>query len=78
MTARPERPAATAGRMPLSAHVWRSTRLAAPVMLGRAGLIVMISVDSIMTGHAGAAELTSAWPRTRPCWCSESGSWWAR
>jgi len=38
-------------------HVRRSLRLAIPVMLGRAGLIIMITVDSIMTGRAAAEEL---------------------
>ncbi len=45
------------GRLPLSQHIIRHLRLAVPVMLARAGLFVMISVDSIMTGHAGAATL---------------------
>ncbi|MCH8926613.1 MAG: MATE family efflux transporter [Proteobacteria bacterium] len=45
------------GRLPLSQHIIRHLRLAVPVMLARAGLFVMISVDSIMTGRAGAATL---------------------
>ncbi len=45
------------GRLPLSQHMIRHLRLAVPVMLARAGLFVMISVDSIMTGRAGAATL---------------------
>ncbi len=44
-------------RLPLSEHVIRHLRLAVPVMLARAGLIIMISVDSIMTGRAGAEPL---------------------
>jgi MATE family multidrug resistance protein len=53
MTARPDAPPP----LSLSRHISRSLRLAAPVMLGRAGLIVMITVDSVMTGRAGAEPL---------------------
>lgn len=44
---------------PLSvmAHIGRSLTLSIPVMLARAGMIVMVSVDSIMTGRAGVEEL---------------------
>ena len=45
------------GRLPLSQHIIRHLHLAVPVSLARAGLFVMISVDSIMTGRAGAATL---------------------
>ncbi len=41
----------------LSQHVVRHLRLAVPVMLSRAGLIILISVDSIMTGRAGTSQL---------------------
>ena len=44
-------------RLPPFEHVIRHLRLAIPVMLTRAGLIIMISVDSIMTGRAGAEPL---------------------
>ncbi len=44
-------------RIPLSQHVIRSLRLAVPVMFGRAGLVIMISVDSMMVGRSGAQEL---------------------
>src|SRR3954447_16311181 len=42
----------------LPAHTWsehamRTFRLALPVMLGRAGLLVMITVAMVMVGHAG-------------------------
>lgn len=58
MTARPgRRPAPEAAALPLSRHVARSLRLAVPVMLARAGLIVMITVDSVMCGRAGAEAL---------------------
>jgi MATE family multidrug resistance protein len=40
-----------------SQHVVRHLRLAVPVMLSRAGLIILFSVDSIMTGRAGASQL---------------------
>ena len=44
--------------LPLSAQTWsehvtRTFRLALPVMLGRAGLLIMITVAMVMVGHAG-------------------------
>lgn len=58
MPAPPERAAAPArGRLSLPQHIVRTLRLAVPVMLARAGLIIMVSVDTIMTGRAGADEL---------------------
>jgi multidrug resistance protein, MATE family len=42
---------------PLREHVLRTLRLAGPVMLARAGLLVMISVDTVMCGRVGAREL---------------------
>lgn len=36
---------------------WPTLRLAAPVMVARAGIIFMIVVDSLMAGRGGAAEL---------------------
>ena len=47
----------TASPASLTHHLSRTLRLAVPVMLARAGLIIMVSVDSIMTGRAGASEL---------------------
>jgi len=41
----------------LTQHVIRHLRLAVPVMIARAGMIVMISVDTIMVGRVGAEEL---------------------
>jgi MATE family multidrug resistance protein len=58
MIARPGgRPAPEAVSLPLSRHIARSLRLAVPVMLARAGLIIMITVDSMMSGRAGAEAL---------------------
>lgn len=54
--AQPEQ-ALTPPPMPLLGHIRRSLDLAVPVMLARAGLIIMVSVDSIMTGRAGVDEL---------------------
>jgi multidrug resistance protein, MATE family len=48
---------ASGADLPLRAHVLRTVRLAGPVMLARAGLLVMISVDTIMCGRVGAREL---------------------
>jgi MATE family multidrug resistance protein len=48
---------ASAADLPLREHVMRTLRLAGPVMLARAGLLVMISVDTIMCGRVGAREL---------------------
>jgi MATE family multidrug resistance protein len=41
----------------LSEHIGRTLKLAVPVMLSRAGILIMTVVDSAMTGHAGAIEL---------------------
>lgn len=58
MTSHPEgQPEPPPSRLPLSQHISRHLHLAVPVMLARAGLIIMFSVDSIMTGRAGASEL---------------------
>ena len=51
------RRAAPPPRLSPSQHVTRHLRLAIPVMLSRAGLVIMFSVDSIMTGRAGASHL---------------------
>ena len=48
---------ASGADLPLREHVLRTLRLAGPVMLARAGLLVMISVDTIMCGRVAAAEL---------------------
>lgn len=43
--------------MTLAEHVRRTLALAAPVIVARCGMLVMVTADTIMTGHAGAAEL---------------------
>lgn len=50
--------AAPLGRpLSLSDHIGRTLRLALPVMAARAGMIIMITVDTAMCGYAGAAVL---------------------
>jgi len=41
----------------LAEHVTRTLGLAAPVIVARCGMLVMVTADTIMTGHAGASEL---------------------
>lgn len=41
----------------LAQHVRETFRLALPVMLARCGLVIMITVDTVMTGRAGSDEL---------------------
>src|SRR5215207_5381338 len=43
--------------MTVAEHIRRTLKLALPVMLARAGLVVMITVDTVMTGRAGADQL---------------------
>ena len=58
MEARSAPRAADPGRpLTLSEHVSRTLRLAGPVMAARAGMIVMITVDTAMTGQASAAQM---------------------
>lgn len=45
------------GTMPLRAHVGRTIRLALPVMAARSGLLLMVTVDTIMAGRAGPGQL---------------------
>jgi MATE family multidrug resistance protein len=45
---------ARGGELAIRDHVLRTLRLAWPVMLARAGLLVMAAVDTIMCGRAGA------------------------
>ena len=40
----------------LSEHVTRTFALAVPVMFGRAGLLIMITVAMVMVGHAGSHD----------------------
>lgn len=41
----------------LRVHLRRTFALAVPVMLGRMGLLIMVAVDTAMTGHQGPNEL---------------------
>jgi len=38
-------------------HLRRTLELALPVMLGRMGILIMVAVDTAMTGHEGPVEL---------------------
>jgi len=40
-------------------HMGATVQLAAPVVVARAGLLTIVVADTIMTGHAGAAELAA-------------------
>ena len=51
----PEHPVSAA--MPFGRHLTRTARLAGPVILARAGLLVMVAVDSAMLGHYGTLSL---------------------
>ena len=42
---------------PLARHIRETVTLAVPVTIGRMGILVLIAVDTAMTGHAGADEL---------------------
>jgi MATE family multidrug resistance protein len=54
MTATAAAPAASLG---LAQHAIQTLRLALPVMLARAGLVILITVDSVMCGSAGGDTL---------------------
>ena len=54
MTAAVAAPALSLGFL---GHAAQTLRLAVPVMLARAGLVILITVDTIMTGAAGGEEL---------------------
>ena len=51
----PDRPVSAA--MPFNRHLTRTARLAGPVILARAGLLVMVAIDSAMLGHYGTLSL---------------------
>ena len=55
VAAPPERPQSAA--MPFGRHLTRTARLAGPVILARAGLLVMVAIDSAMLGHYGTRDL---------------------
>ena len=58
MEASPASRAADPGRpLTLSEHISRTLRLAGPVMAARAGMIIMISVDTAMCGQASATQM---------------------
>jgi Na+-driven multidrug efflux pump len=60
----PSPPAVT--RMSLRQHIRRTMALAVPVMLARAGLIIMMTVGTVMVGQAGRTSSPgspSAWRR---------------
>ena len=49
----------------LAGHIAQTARLAVPVMLSRAGLVLMLTVDTAIVGHLDAAGMpSSAKPRT--------------
>ncbi|WP_119460357.1 MATE family efflux transporter [Rhodospirillaceae bacterium SYSU D60014] len=51
-------PLAQAGfPLTIGQHIRRTLVLAVPVMFARAGLVIMVTVDTVMTGRAGAQEL---------------------
>ncbi len=43
--------------MPLAQHIRRTLAFAAPIIVARASLMIIFTVDSLMTGRAGANEL---------------------
>lgn len=49
--------AAAGSSQSLAGHVRDTLALAVPVMLARAGLVIMLAVATALTGHAGAHEL---------------------
>ena len=51
----PDRPITSA--MPFERHLTRTLRLAGPVIFARAGLLVMVAIDSAMLGHYGTESL---------------------
>lgn len=50
---------AAAPSQPLGWHIRRTAELAAPIAVARAAILVMVVVDTVMTGWAGAAELAA-------------------
>ena len=59
----------------IRAHARKTLRFALPVMVARAGLLVLVTVDTAMTGHAGAkSSPTTVWPWPLRCRCCLSVS----
>src|SRR5690348_12921389 len=50
----------SATNLHLSGHVAQTARLAAPVMLSRAGLVLMLTIDTAIVGHLDGAGLQLA------------------
>src|SRR5689334_10091499 len=50
-------PLRTPAALTIGDHIARTLKLAFPVMLARAGLIIMVTVGTVMTGRAGGSEL---------------------
>ena len=51
-------PAERAGpTMNFATHLKRTVRLALPMIIARAGLLVMVAVDTAMIGHYGTLDL---------------------
>jgi multidrug resistance protein, MATE family len=50
---------ASAPSQPLGWHIRRTVALAAPIAVARAAILIMVVVDTVMTGWAGAAELAA-------------------
>lgn len=57
MTALPHPTASRPPAQSLREHISRTLRLAGPVIVARCGILVMVSTDTIMTGHAGGQQL---------------------
>lgn len=53
----PDTASASADGSPLGTHVHRTVALAWPIIVSRAGLIVLFTVDTFMAGQAGGLEL---------------------
>jgi MATE family multidrug resistance protein len=52
--------AASTAESGLAGHIGETVRLAVPVMLSRAGLVLMLTVDTAIVGHLAAADLQLA------------------
>jgi len=57
MIASAQTSAAASPTLSIAGHVRETVKLALPVMLARAGLVIMITVDTVMTGRAGVEPL---------------------
>jgi len=57
MTLTPGQTPARLAARSIGEHLRRTVQLALPVMLGRMGILLLVAVDTAMTGHAGSLEL---------------------